>query len=102
MNTQAIKIIDNLLEEVQQYIDASKRDKTPQWTTVYEMQYSIIEEAKKRISSLPSIDIDSLQRYEATEYPWIDWYYIEENDNWEYVRYQSLIDLLQDTLELNQ
>ena len=47
-------ILDNLIEEVQQYVEASKRDNTPQWTLVYEMQVSILEEAKKRISSLPS------------------------------------------------
>lgn len=39
-------------------------------------------------------DLDLLQRYEATSYPWIDWYYIEEYDKWEYVRWDSLLDLL--------
>lgn len=39
-------------------------------------------------------DLDLLQRYEATSYPWIDWYYIEEYDKWEYVRWENLLELL--------
>ena len=38
-------------------------------------------------------DLEILQRYEATYYPW-DWYCIEEDDKWEYVRWESSISLL--------
>ncbi len=45
-----IATIDELIEEVRAYISASKRDKTPSWTLVYEMQEGILKELKSRLS----------------------------------------------------
>ena len=77
-------ILDNLIEEVQQYVEASKRDNTPQWTLVYEMQVSILEEAKKRISSLPSdtqwIDV-------KTRLPYIWEHVLCQRDCWDAMHY---------------
>jgi hypothetical protein len=58
-----------------------------------------LEEISEEISYLPSLDIDSLWNYDYTEtwmeYVWTAWM-------WEYIRYDDLKKLLQDTLELNQ
>ncbi len=39
-------------------------------------------------------DLETLQRYNETIYPTIGWYHIEEDDNWEYVRWDAIIELL--------
>ena len=98
MNQAILKILDEMIENLDELGKwYSKKDLT--WVYVHQrldVRRTTLEEVKHKISSLPSDTqwIDTLQRYEATEYPWLDWYYIEENDNGEYVRYESLLDLL--------
>ena len=43
------KKINHLIEIVESYISASKRDNTQQWTLVYEMQKVILEDFKNRL-----------------------------------------------------
>lgn len=91
MNTQAIlQILDDIAKEsIESFGKSIEPDMYPTW----------IKTAKERISSLPSLDIDSLWNYDYTEtwmeYVWTAWM-------WEYIRYDDLKKLLQDTLELNQ
>lgn len=87
MNTQAIKIIDEMIEELRKVSFPS--EKVVSWV-IY------LKKARDKISSLPSLNIDSLQRYDFG----YDWY--EESDEWDWIKYDDLKKLLQDTLELNQ
>lgn len=91
MNKAIINLIDKKMND--EYY-SNPEPENWNWVLTWAFFENFIESLKNEISSPPSLDIDSLQRYEATEYPWLDWYYIEENDNWEYVRYESLVDLL--------
>ena len=57
-----------------------------------------IEREKENIRYLPPSlsleDINKLQRYSITYDAWYDWYLLEKEDDWKYVRYNDLIDLL--------
>lgn len=89
MNTQAIlQILDDIAKEsIESFGKSIEPDMYPTW----------IKTAKERISSLPSLEIDSLQRYD-----WIiAWSWIK-SDKWVFIRYDDLKKLLQDNLELNQ
>lgn len=95
MNTQAIKIIDEMIKKLEKSKNGhSNKDLTGVY--VHEkanLRIETLEEAKERISSLHSIDIDSLQRYSC----WIDeWYQpnMNKSDDWEYIRYDDLLNLL--------
>ena len=92
-----IQIIEENIEVYSKlYDDALTWGRTINPWITYLTAVSTLETLKYEVLALPSLEskIDTLQRYEATEYPWIDWYYIEENDNWEYVRYENVMDLL--------
>lgn len=94
MNTQAIKIIDEMIQEHTRLANENpKFFDHNNWYVIW------LKEARDKISSLPSLDIDSLWNYDYTEtwmeYVWTAWM-------WEYIRYDDLKKLLQDTLELNQ
>ena len=88
MNTQAIKIIDEMLARLK---------KDPNETIEELANHSYYKDwfidwliiAKQRISSLPSIDIDSLQRY--TVWNEKEWWWYEYH---ECVRYEDLKKLI--------
>lgn len=87
-NQTILKIIEEIIKEVElcdNWGDNLKK-------AIQEGMISWLKLVHKRISSLPSLDIDSLQRYDYY-FDW-EWTYMDENDNWEYVRYESLVDLL--------
>lgn len=96
MNT-AIKIIDEMLARIK---------KDPNETTEELANHSYYKDwfidwliiAKDRISSLPSLDIDSLPRYR----PWDQDMEYDETCKAEWIHIDDLKELLQDTLELNQ
>lgn len=78
MNTQAIlKLID---EEIEKLIENDWFER--KWCFIWYFQ-----ELRDKISSLPSIDIDSLQRY-------VDEWWMFEDDDGEYVRYDDLVNLI--------
>lgn len=86
---QAIKIIDEMIEKQKSYIDDYTWD---EWSHEYELEFrerklDTLIEVKDRISSLTSLDIDSLQRYTDAIWPYAA-------DNWEYVLYDDLLNLL--------
>lgn len=82
MNTQAIiKILDDIAKEsIESFGKSIEPDMYPTW----------IKTAKDKISSLPSIDIDSLQRYNYVE----DNIYLQKREDWLFVRYDDLKELL--------
>lgn len=92
----AIKIIQDKMEKISEQEKIFRELWDNDYADNNAMVNIMLEWIINEISSLPSDTqwVDTLQRYEATEYPWLDWYYIEENDNGEYVRYESLLDLL--------
>lgn len=87
MNTQAIKIIDEMIELISGKEGKSKRILPDMF---YEFAVATLWEAKERISSLPSLDIDSLQRY----YHDPEYSFMLEDDDGEYVRYDDLVNLI--------
>jgi len=87
MNTQAIKIIDEMIQEHTRLANENpKFFDHNNWYVIW------LKEARDKISSLPSLDIDSLQRY----YHDPEYSFMLEDDDGEYVRYDDLKKLLQD------
>lgn len=98
MNTQSIKIIEDRIKYIKNNASLINTYGLA-LTDTEEMIIEELEEISEEISYLPSLDIDSLWNYDYTEtwmeYVWTAWM-------WEYIRYDDLKKLLQDTLELNQ
>lgn len=64
MNTQAIKIIDEMITD---YFKSYENAQEEFVRIAFWNRIKSLEQARDKISSLPSLDIDSLQRYdEAT------------------------------------
>ena len=80
MNTQAIlKLIDEKIWENEFW----------NWIDYSEDYCNALKDLKKEISSLPSLDIDSLQRYTNTTDDWM-----EVSPNWYWVAFKDVYDLL--------
>lgn len=92
MNTAIIKLIDKKMND-----EYYSNPEPENWNGVLTWAFfeNFIESLKEEISSLPSLDIDSLQRY-------VDEWWMFEDDDGDYIRYEDIKKLLQDTLELNQ
>jgi len=88
MNTQAIlKLIDKKMND--EYY-SNPEPENWNWVLTWAFFENFIESLKNEISSLPSLDIDSLQRY----YHDPEYSFMLEDDDGEYVRYDDLVNLI--------
>lgn len=46
-----------------------------------------------QMKAITQNDLRMLKRYDETDYPTVYWYHTEISDNWEYVRWDDLIEL---------
>lgn len=97
MNTQAIKIIEDRIKYIKNNASLINAYGLA-LTDTEEMIIEELEEISEEISSLPSLDIDSLPRYR----PWDQYMEYDETCKAEWIHIDDLKKLLQDTLELNQ
>ena len=97
MNQAILKIIDEMIDKNQLYYE-SVNPRSPMFlidSERYKGKQNVLRELNKEISSLPSDTqwIDTLQRYNVS----LDWWEYN-HDNWEYVKYSDLVNLLKNDI----
>lgn len=89
MNTQAIKIIQDKMGRISEQEKIFRESWNNEYADNNAMVSILLEWIINEIKSLPSLDIDSLQRYDLKPYTWI-----ERSKEWFFIIYDDLLNLL--------